>query len=195
MSSSAAARSSSSTAAAASASPPRASPPPSLRPWPERPASRRRRSGAPTTSARAGRSVEQLAAGGLISMAFCRRRPGALLLVERGERRLGTDPIAWATPGRPPLVMDWSSAPRDDARGPARYRRSRRGEQVPHGVLVDSGGWPWRDPAEASPAARCCRCGAHQGSGLSVMIQLVGVALRGAAAPSARGARRRTARS
>ena len=100
------------------------------------------------------------------------------------ERRLGTNPIAWATPGRPPLVMDWSTATMPEGKLAVALAR---GEQVPDGVLVDSGGEPSRDPADFYAGGALLPLGAHKGSGLSVMIQLVGGALAGTGAFGAQG--------
>jgi uncharacterized oxidoreductase len=92
------------------------------------------------------------------------------------ERSLGTNPIAWATPGKPPLVMDWSTATMPE--GKLAVARA-RGEKVPHGVIVDQNGEPSRDPADFYAGGALLPLGAHKGSGLSVMIQLVGGALAG----------------
>ena len=72
------------------------------------------------------------------------------------ERRLGTNPFAWAAPRRPepPLVMDWSTATM--AEGKLAVARA-RGETVPDGVLVDADGEPSTDPPTSTTAARCCR--------------------------------------
>jgi uncharacterized oxidoreductase len=122
---------------------------------------------------RLGEWVEQLADDGLIGIAFCNAEP-TVAPFGGSERRLGTNPIAWATPGTPPLVMDWSTATMPE--GKLAVARA-RGEKVPHGVLVDSDGEPSRDPADFYAGGALLPLGAHKGSGLSVMIQLVGGAL------------------
>ena len=132
---------------------------------------------------RLGEWVEQLAAGGLIGIAFCNAEP-TVAPFGGSERRLGTNPIAWATPGRPPLVMDWSTATMPEGKLAVALAR---GEQVPHGVLVNSGGEPSRDPADFYAGGALLPLGAHKGSGLSVMIQLVGGALAGTGTFGAQG--------
>ena len=124
---------------------------------------------------RLGEWVEQLANDGLIGIGFCNAEP-TVAPYGGSERRLGTNPIAWATPGRPPLVMDWSTATMPE--GKLAVAKA-RGEKVPHGVIVDHDGEPTRDPADFYAGGALLALGAHKGSGLSVMIQLVGGALAG----------------
>jgi uncharacterized oxidoreductase len=90
------------------------------------------------------------------------------------ERRLGTNPLAWATPGDPPLVMDWSTATMPEGKLAVALAR---GEDVPEGVLVDSQGEPSTRPSDFYDGGALLPFAAHKGSGLSVMIQLVGGAL------------------
>ena len=127
---------------------------------------------------RLGEWVELLADEGLVALAFCNAEPTVAPFGGR-ERRLGTNPIAWAAPRRPPappLVMDWSTATMPE--GKLAVARA-RGEQVPDGVLVDAEGEPSHDPADFYAGGALLPLGAHKGSGLSVMIQLVGGALAG----------------
>lgn len=124
---------------------------------------------------RLGEWVEHLADEGLIAIAFCNAEP-TVAPYGGSERRLGTNPIAWATPGRPPLVMDWSTATMPE--GKLAVAKA-RGEKVPHGVIVDHNGEPSRDPADFYAGGALLPLGAHKGSGLSVMIQLVGGTLAG----------------
>jgi uncharacterized oxidoreductase len=133
---------------------------------------------------RLGEWVEQLAADGLIGIAFCNAEP-TVAPFGGSERRLGTNPIAWATPGDPPLVMDWSTATMPE--GKLAVARA-RGEKVPHGVIVDKDGEPSRDPVDFYAGGALLPVGAHKGSGLSVMIQLVGGALAGTGTSGEQGA-------
>jgi LDH2 family malate/lactate/ureidoglycolate dehydrogenase len=124
---------------------------------------------------RLGEWAEQLADEGLIGLAFCNAEPTVAPYGGR-ERRLGTNPLAWATPGRPPLVMDWSTATMPEGKLAVALAR---GEQVPEGVLVNADGEPSTDPADFYAGGALLPLAAHKGSGLSVMIQLVGGALAG----------------
>ena len=91
------------------------------------------------------------------------------------ERRLGTNPFAWAAPRNgDALVMDWSTATM--AEGKVAVARA-RGETVPEGVLVDADGNASTDPNAFYDGGALLPFGAHKGSGLSVMIQIAGGAL------------------
>jgi uncharacterized oxidoreductase len=124
---------------------------------------------------RLGEWVEALADAGLVAFAFCNAEPTVAPFGGR-ERRLGTNPFAWAAPGDPPLVMDWSTATMPE--GKLAVARA-RGETVPDGVLVDAGGAPSNEPADFYDGGALLPFGAHKGSGLSVMIHLVAGALGG----------------
>ncbi len=127
---------------------------------------------------RLGEWVEHLADEGLVALAFCNAEPTVAPFGGR-ERRLGTNPLAWAAPRRPPaapLVMDWSTATMPEGKLAVALARQ---ERVPDGVLVDANGEPSRDPADFYAGGALLPVGAHKGSGLSVMIQLVGGVLAG----------------
>jgi LDH2 family malate/lactate/ureidoglycolate dehydrogenase len=127
---------------------------------------------------RLGEWVEQLADEGLVALAFCNAEPTVAPFGGR-ERRLGTNPLAWAAPRRPPappLVMDWSTATMPEGKLAVALAR---GEHVPDSVLVNADGEPSRDPADFYAGGALLPLGGHKGSGLSVMIQLVGGVLAG----------------
>jgi LDH2 family malate/lactate/ureidoglycolate dehydrogenase len=135
---------------------------------------------------RLGEYVEALAEEGLIALAFCNADPTVAPFGGR-ERRLGTNPLAWAAPRRPPsppIVMDWATAA--TAEGKLAIARA-RGEEAPEGVLIDAGGEPSLDPEAFYDGGALLPFGAHKGSGLSVMIELVGGALSGAGVSSLDG--------
>jgi LDH2 family malate/lactate/ureidoglycolate dehydrogenase len=128
---------------------------------------------------RLGEYVEALAQAGLAAQAFCNADPTVAPFGGR-ERRLGTNPLAWAAPRRPPappLVMDWATSA--IAEGKLAVARA-RGEQAPDGVLVTADGEPSRNPDAFYDGGALLPFGAHKGSGLSVMIELVGGVLSGA---------------
>ena len=127
---------------------------------------------------RLGEWVEALADQGLVALAFCNADPTVAPFGGR-ERRLGTNPLAWAAPRKKPaaaLVMDWSTAAM--AEGKLAVAKA-RGEPVPEGVVVDKHGKPSQDPNAFYDGGALLPFGAHKGSGLSVMIQLVGGLLAG----------------
>ena len=127
---------------------------------------------------RIGEWVEALADDGLVALGFCNAEPIVAPFGGR-ERRLGTNPLAWAAPRRrpePPLVMDWSTAAMPE--GKVAVAKA-RGETLPEGIVVDRDGRPSQDPNALYDGGALLPFGAHKGSGLSVMIQLVGGALGG----------------
>jgi LDH2 family malate/lactate/ureidoglycolate dehydrogenase len=125
---------------------------------------------------RLGEYVEALALEGFVALAFCNTDPTVAPFGGR-ERRLGTNPLAWAAPRRapsPPLVMDWATAA--VAEGKLAVAQA-RGERAPEGAVVDARGRPSTDPADFYAGGALLPFGAHKGSGLAVMIELVGGAL------------------
>ncbi len=135
---------------------------------------------------RLGEYVEALAEQGLISLAFCNSDPTVAPFGGR-ERRLGTNPLAWAAPRRPPappIVMDWATSA--IAEGKLAISQA-RGEPAPDGVMLDAAGEPSTDPAAFYDGGALLPFGAHKGSGLSVMIELVGGALSGMGVSSLAG--------
>jgi LDH2 family malate/lactate/ureidoglycolate dehydrogenase len=127
---------------------------------------------------RLGEYVEGLAHEGLVALTFCNSDPTVAPFGGR-ERRLGTNPLAWAVPraGAPPVVMDWATSAMAEGKLAVAMVR---GERVSEHVLVDAAGEPSRDPADFYAGGALLPFGAHKGSGLSVMIELVGGALSGA---------------
>lgn len=124
---------------------------------------------------RLGEWVEQIADEGLIGLAFCNAEP-TVAPFGGSERRLGTNPLAWATPGKPPMVMDWSTATMPE--GKLAVARA-KGERIPEGVVITQDGESSTDPNDFYEGGALLPVGQHKGSGLSVMIQLVGGALAG----------------
>ncbi|WP_165498639.1 Ldh family oxidoreductase [Streptomonospora litoralis] len=132
---------------------------------------------------RLGEYVESLAEGGIIGLALCNVDPTVAPFGGR-ERRLGTNPLAWALPrgpvsdpaGEGPVVMDWATSA--VAEGKLALARA-RGERAPEGVLMDSAGRVSRDPADFYGGGALLPFAGHKGYGLSVMIEAVGGLLSG----------------
>lgn len=136
---------------------------------------------------RLGAYVERLAARGYIGLAMVNNhgaRPWAAPFGGR-ERRLSTNPIAFAAPrpGHPPLVVDLTTSA--TAEGKVRLLRN-RGESAPEGWLIDAAGRPTRDPADlyGPPPGALLPLGGmtlgHKGFGLSLMVEVLAGALSGA---------------
>lgn len=127
---------------------------------------------------RLGEYVAMLADQDLIGLAFGNADPTVAPYGGR-ERRLGTNPLAWAVPrdpGLPPVVMDWATS--GIAEGKLRVARD-RGEQVADGLVLDAAGRPSTTPADFYQGGALLPFGGHKGYGLSVLIEIVGGLLSG----------------
>lgn len=132
---------------------------------------------------RLGEWVGALADGGLAALALANADSTVAPFGGR-ERKLGTNPLAWAVPrahGKAPVVMDWATAAM--AEGKLAVLRD-RGEPAPAGVVVDADGRASTDPTDFYEGGALLPFGAHKGYGLSVMIELLGGILSGAAPSS-----------
>jgi len=126
---------------------------------------------------RLGEYVAEMARGGLMGLAFC--NSGAVVAPFGGTgRALGTNPFAWAAPGAPygPLVLDFSTA--GVAEGKLRVAGA-EGLEVTPGLIVDSRGQPTTRPADFFAGGALLPFGGHKGSGMSIMIELLGGLLTG----------------
>lgn len=95
------------------------------------------------------------------------------------EALLGTSPVAAGAPGgrTVPFVLDMSTAVA--ARGKIR-RAARRGESIPLGCALDAEGRPTTDPMAALQGV-VLPVGGAKGSGLSMLMDIFGGVLSGAA--------------
>ncbi|HVE22751.1 MAG TPA: malate/lactate/ureidoglycolate dehydrogenase [Acidocella sp.] len=95
------------------------------------------------------------------------------------EGRLGTNPFVTAVPGREgPLLLDMATT--TIAAGKARIARN-KGLDVPAGCLLDAGGRPTQDPTPFidEQIGALTTFGAHKGSGLAVMCEIMAGAIGG----------------
>jgi LDH2 family malate/lactate/ureidoglycolate dehydrogenase len=125
---------------------------------------------------RVGEYVESIARAGMIGIAMCNAGP-AVAPYGGYQRVMGTNPLAWAAPrgpGQVPLVLDFATS--SVAEGKLRVARS-KGETLPPGLIVDDAGQPSRDPADFYAGGALQTFGLHKGSGISLMIELLGRAL------------------
>ncbi|HEY6720622.1 MAG TPA: Ldh family oxidoreductase, partial [Burkholderiales bacterium] len=95
------------------------------------------------------------------------------------EGLLGTSPLAAGAPGGKlaPFLLDMS--PAVAARGKIRIAE-KRGEKIPLGYALDAEGRPTTDPTEALKGV-VLPIGGHKGSGLSMLMDIFGGVLSGAA--------------
>lgn len=120
--------------------------------------------------------VELLAEAGLAAMAMC---PSYATVAPAGGNKplLGTNPFAfgWPRPNQNPYVFDFATSVA--ARGELElYRRA--GKPLPEGWAIDADGNPTTDP-EAALAGAMLPFGAHKGSAISTMIELLAGAMIG----------------
>jgi LDH2 family malate/lactate/ureidoglycolate dehydrogenase len=135
---------------------------------------------------RLGEYVEVLADAGAVGIGFCNVDPTVAPYRGR-ERRLGTNPLAWAVPrapGKPALVLDFATAAVAEGKLALSVAR---GERVPPGLLVDPDGRDTTDPADFYRGGALLPFGGHKGYGLSAMIEIVGGLLSGAGISSLPG--------
>jgi len=88
------------------------------------------------------------------------------------EARLGTNPIAFGFPSTGDPVI-WDIGTSAIMQGEVMLHR-RLGEKLPEGVALDKDGAPTRDPA-AALAGALRTWGGHRGSGLAIVVQLLGI--------------------
>ncbi|HEX2130360.1 MAG TPA: Ldh family oxidoreductase [Actinophytocola sp.] len=126
---------------------------------------------------RLGEYVGALAERDLVAMAFGNADSTVAPFGGR-ERRLGTNPLAWAVPRAhgAPVVMDWASS--GVAEGKLAVARD-RGERVAEGLVLDAAGRATTDPGDFYAGGVLLPFGGHKGYGLSVLIEIVGGLLSG----------------
>jgi len=127
---------------------------------------------------RLGEYVEIIAEAGLIGIMLCNSE--ILVTPFAGRQRvMGTNPIAIAIPlgpGEAPPVADFATS--GVAEGKLRVARA-KGENVAPGLILDREGRPTQDPNDFYLGGMLLPLGGHKGSGLSLMIELLGGALSG----------------
>jgi uncharacterized oxidoreductase len=129
---------------------------------------------------RLGEYVESIARAGLTGLVLC--NTGPVVAPFRGRaRRLGTNPIAWAAPvagAAEPIVVDFATSVVAGGKVGVALAKD---ETVAPGVLIDAAGRDTVSPAEFLAGGALLPFGGHKGYGLSVMVELLGGGLSGAA--------------
>ncbi len=123
--------------------------------------------------------VAKIADAGMVGLALSNANPAVAPYGGRA-RVFGTNPIAWGVPrsgGRPALVHDIATA--GVAEGKLRVARA-KGLQVATGLLLDAEGEPTVEPDDFYTGGTLLPFGSHKGSGLSVLVQVLGRGLAGA---------------
>lgn len=122
---------------------------------------------------RLGDWAEMAAEAGQVSLHFL-NTSGAQRVAPFGgsDRRLSTNPLAIGVPvaGADPAILDITTS--TVAEGKLMVALN-RGEQVPEGWIVDKHGRPTTDPAQFYDGGALLTIGAHKGSGLSILTDLL----------------------
>jgi len=122
---------------------------------------------------RLGDWAEMAAEAGQVSLHFL-NTSGAQRVAPFGgsDRRLSTNPLAIGVPtaGGPPAILDITTS--TVAEGKLMVALN-KGERVPEGWIVDKHGKPTTDPALFYDGGALLTIGAHKGSGLSILTDLL----------------------
>ena len=122
---------------------------------------------------RLGDWAEMAAAAGQVSLHFL-NTSGAQRVAPFGgsDRRLSTNPMAIGVPraGADPTILDITTS--TVAEGKLMVALN-KGERVPEGWIVDRHGRPTTDPKEFYDGGALLTIGAHKGSGLSIVTDLL----------------------
>jgi len=122
---------------------------------------------------RLGDWAEMAAAAGQVSLHFL-NTSGAQRVAPFGgsDRRLSTNPLAIGVPveGGPPIILDVTTSMVAEGKLMVALNR---GERVPEGWIIDKEGNPTTDPGDFYDGGALLTVGAHKGSGLSIVTDLL----------------------
>jgi uncharacterized oxidoreductase len=126
---------------------------------------------------RVGDWAELAAAAGQVSLHFL-NTSGAQRVAPFGgsDRRLSTNPLTVGVPiaGGEPVILDITTSMVAEGK---LFVASNKGEPVPEGWIIDRHGQPTTDPARFYDGGALLTVGAHKGSGLSIVVDLLAGAL------------------
>jgi uncharacterized oxidoreductase len=126
---------------------------------------------------RVGDWAELAAAAGQVSMHFL-NTSGAQRVAPFGgsDRRLSTNPITVGVPitGGEPVILDVTTSMVAEGK---LFVASNKGEEVPPGWIIDKHGRPTTRPKDFYDGGALLTVGAHKGSGLSIIVDLLAGAM------------------
>ena len=126
---------------------------------------------------RVGDWAELAAAQGQVSLHFL-NTSGAQRVAPFGgsDRRLSTNPITIGVPvaGGDPVILDVTTSTVAEGK---LFVAINKGEPVPPGWIIDKRGRPTTDPKDFYDGGALLTVGAHKGSGLSIVVDLLAGAL------------------
>ncbi len=129
---------------------------------------------------RVGEYVETMTRAGMMGIALCNAGP-TVAPYGGWERRLGTNPLAWAAPTADPehpLLLDFATSVL--AGGKLEVARA-RGQTIKPGVLLDAAGHPSISPDDFFSGGALLPFGEYKGYAMGVMVEFLAGALSGAA--------------
>lgn len=122
--------------------------------------------------------VEHLARHDLVGIAMTNAGPAVAPYGGR-QRTLGTNPFAWAVPrGKDVEPLSFDIATSGIAEGKLRVAQS-KGVPVAPGLLVTQDGVPTVTPDDFYAGGALLPFGGHKGSGISILVQVLGLGLAG----------------
>jgi uncharacterized oxidoreductase len=126
---------------------------------------------------RVGDWAELAAAAGQVSLHFL-NTSGAQRVAPFGgsDRRLSTNPITVGVPiaGGEPVILDVTTSMVAEGK---LFVASNKGEEVPPGWIIDKHGKPTTRPKDFYDGGALLTVGAHKGSGLSIIVDLLAGAM------------------
>jgi len=126
---------------------------------------------------RVGEWAELAADVGQVSLHFL-NTSGAQRVAPFGgsDRRLSTNPITIGVPlvGAEPIILDVTTSMVAEGK---LFVASNKGEQVPPGWIIDKQGQPTTDPKAFYDGGALLTVGAHKGSGLSIVVDMLAGAI------------------
>jgi hydroxycarboxylate dehydrogenase B len=126
---------------------------------------------------RVGDWAELAAAAGQVSLHFL-NTSGAQRVAPFGgsDRRLSTNPITVGVPiaGGEPVILDVTTSMVAEGK---LFVASNKGEEVPPGWIIDKHGKPTTQPKDFYDGGALLTVGAHKGSGLSIVVDLLAGAI------------------
>ncbi|MBX7214329.1 MAG: Ldh family oxidoreductase [Thermoflexales bacterium] len=128
---------------------------------------------------RVGEYVERFARAGMTGVVVCNAGP-AVLPYGGAQKRLGTNPIAWAAPGSDPerpLLTDLATSM--VAGNKIALAQARGVEAMAPGLFVDAECNPSTRPADFFAGGALLPAAGHKGYALGVMVEFLGGALSG----------------
>ena len=126
---------------------------------------------------RVGDWAELAAAAGQVSLHFLNTSNGLRVApFGGGDRRFSTNPITIGVPvaGSDPVIMDMTTSMVAEGKLMVAVNR---GERVPEGWIIDKHGRPTTDPKDFYDGGALLTVGAHKGSGLSIVVDMLAGAL------------------